>query len=864
MATYYVDFAAGSGNGGTTSTPAKDFPAITAGTPGAGDTVKIKGSPNPTLLGTASAKMGWGHAMWYSATNGFSNFTCSTTAGESTCTINSSTGGGSMVGETVEVEGNTYDKGNLNGTWKIGAMVGSMSGESATYKIEEFQATSAGTPSGSSGSWWPSTGKVLYLNSTPIKALASTGPRTSGWTAAANVTCTLEHNNNPEWSSTHKNFEHCCSDKIEIGADHGTGLAAYFQITALSDSQYEQISFQMAQHSGTYTNGLSLRLCTGSDGTGSVKSIPIDFSGNSSSWRWKPFVKDFGEALTSGGNINSVAIYVDTDEGARNFNISNIIACKASDQNDSITHKSLVGFNTTDDPYWRSPKSIRDLPDGKTRIEFFCAPLNAEPHGYQGSGRVVGFAADYTNANIYKRECIQVQDSTLDAGTDTNLHIDFNGSSGNPVTVSGGWNSDYSSQNLNHSILDYKRHKNRFYISGNYLHVEKLGVCRAHNTVQFNGTQYKVDDFIIDSQSSGFYAQGTCEKLNIVGHFYGSNTWFQSSGWRAVDSSGNNATSAHKANFNVHISGGGASSQAIYLSNSSSNYVFNKLAVRGSMYNGNLINFYNGAPFYADTLEISSATQPTHYSSTQFTLNIDNIVLKNCSYPFRVIGKSTLNAQTYTYSQDDAGYKYAWNNQALDIKDGSTATITNGPTIVDKKIKITDGKLFTNNDSITGDFSSSPIEIESGSWHKRTAGGVSGAIENFYGNGLIYPNQSIRKTASGYSWKFATQNFSNATTGSPIAIELGSIAVNASSQVTISVWCYRTNTSAIGRLKAKLNTLIGLSSDVTAITSGSVNTWEQISLNFTPTSSGYVDISLEAYDGPGYYVYFDDVAAAQA
>ena len=862
MATYYVDFEAGTGDGTAANTPAKDWNSISP-TPAGTDTIKVKGSPNPTLLGTANAKMGWGHAMWNASTNTLSNFNFSTTAGESTCTINSSNAGGSMVGETIECEGWALNQGNFNGMWKIGDMVGSMSGNSATYKIEEFQATSAGGSSGTIGTWWPATAKVLYLNSTPIKALASTGPRTNAWTAATNVTCTLDHNNSPEWSGSRRNFEHSCSDKIEIGADHETGLAAYYPITSLTDSQYEQISFQMTQISGTKTDGISLRLCTGSDGTGSVKSIPIDFTLVNNNWNWTPFVKDFEEALTSGGNINSVALYVDTDEGARTFHISNVIACKASDQDDSVTHQSLIGWNTTADPMWRTPCSIRDLPDGKTRIEFYASNIRNEPTGYNGAGRTAGFAADYTNANLYKRETIKVNDATLNANLN-GLSLNTQGGVNNPLTISGGWNSTFDTQNLDHSLLDFRYWRSGLSFSyKNDVFIEKLGQARFRtSTLFFYGNRCSVDDIILTGLA-GFYFGGSFYKLKVYGNCFSGSYWLNLASFFAIDSNGDNATSADKANFEAHVSGGGSSSNDIRVS-TTGNLVFNKLVSRGTYYNGYGLYFDAGIPTYIDTLELTSKIWPTAYNFGMNTLNIDNIILKNCARPFGVRNKSDLNCTTFTYSQTDEGYKYSWSAEALEIFEGSKATITNGPTIVDKKLKITDGTLFTENDSITGDYSSSPIAITSGSWHKRTAGGVSGAIENFYGVGLISPNQSTRKTASGYSWKFATQNFSNASSGNPIKIDLGSIAVNASSQVTIGVWCYRTHASIIGRIKVKLNTLIGLSSDTTAVTSGSINTWEQISVSFTPSASGYVDVVLEAYDGPGYDIYFDDVTATQA
>lgn len=398
----------------------------------------------------------------------------------------------------------------------------------------------------------------------------------------------------------------------------------------------------------------------------------------------------------------------------------------------------------------------------------------------------------------------------------------------------------------------------------NDVFIEKLGVVRGRNSTFFMyGDRCSADDIIATGNQTGFYFGGSFYKLKVYGNFFGSTVWLQLASFYALDSSGNNATSADKANFEAHVSGGGASPQDIYVS-TEGNIVFNKLVSRGTFYNGYGINWTATIPTYIDTLELTSKVFPVYYGFAMNTLNIDNIILKNCAKAFEVRNKSDLNSTTFTYSQTDEGYKYNWSSEILDIYEGSKATITNGPTIVDKKLKITDGTLFTENDSITGDYASSPMAITSGSWHKRTAGGVSGAIENFYGNGLIYPNTTTRHTASGTSWKFATQNFSNASSGNPIKIELGSIAVNASSQVTIGVWCYRTHASIIGRIKVKLNTLIGLSSDVTAVTSGSINTWEQITLNFTPTSSGYVEVVIEAYDGPGYDIYFDDVTATQA
>lgn len=867
MATWYVDFAAGTGDGSATNTPAGYFDAINgSNNVAAGDTIKIKGSPNPTLVGTATAYAAYGHAMWYAAST-FSNLTYSTTAGETTMTFPSSYG--NMTGRTLEMEGNTQDKGNFNGLWRVGANV---SGN--TYKIEEFQGTGSGTGSGSAGSLWDASGKVLYLDSTPVKALASTGPRTNAWTAASNVTATLDSNTSPEWSSTHRNFEHTSSDQIVISANHGTGLAAYYPITSLSSSTYQQISFQICQSSGTYTDGISLRLCTGSDGTGSVKTIPINtsYQSKSGNWRWKAVVKDFGQALNSSGNINSVALYVDTDNGARTMHISNIIACKASSANDSITHNSLIGFNTTADRFWRTIKSIRDLPDGKTRIECWTGRMNNEPTGYQGAGRIAGFAQNYSSANIYKREAIFALESNLNNNSTSLFEIasnTINGSSGSPVTISGGWNSDYSSQSLDHSIINFDRSQ-RFQINQNnsYINMSKFGVMnQQEGSFYLRCTHSELDDLIFAGNTGNSYLycyQSSFYKFKVV--FYGTgfggyafNNYYN----QFLNSSGSDATIADKDNFELFFVYSGAGSA--WGSSQYTNLVFNKLYVHGTAYNG--YGFYfqiAGDRFIVDDLRFTSGQDLFNYQMRKPVIYINNLTFYNVARPFKYYGGNDLTINNFTNTGDQTGVKYNYSDDAVEVTDGMDMTFLESLTVVNKRLKVTDGALFSKNDSITGTYASNKVVLTKGAWHKRDAGGSSGAFENFYNNGLIYPESSIRNTASGYSWKFTTVNSASATSADPLALELGTIAVNGGNKtVTVTAYVYRTSSSAYGRLKVKANNLIGLTSDVTATSSGSTSSWEQLSLTFSPSASGYADIVIEAYDGNS-NVFFDDLGVTQA
>jgi len=858
MATFYIDFENGTDADGTSVANKRN--SLLGISPSAGDTIKVVGSPNPTLVGTASAKMAYGFPHWNK--NSFGTITYSTTKGETTI---SSLDSNLETGDTIQITSNTNGQ-NINGTWRI-----TSTSTSGTYKIDEFTGTSATT--GTGGGWWPSTSKCLYLDSTPIINLASTGQRSSAWTAAANVTCSLDENNSPEWASSgRRTWEHARSDKIVIGTDHGTGLAAYYPITELTGNTYEQISLYGMQASGTRSDGgLSLRLCTNNDGTGSVKTIPINFK-SSENGLWRPFVKDFDESLTSDGNIKSVALYVDTDDGAKTIHLSNIIGCKAADQNDSITHFSLIGWNTTADPVWRPIETITALSSGKTRITFPTSTIKAEHVGYYAAGRSAGFAADYSSANIYKRETCKMQDTVLASHTQpVGISSSWGGgTAGNETTIQGGWNSDFTSQNLDHSIVDHKWWYHGCNLSAQHIKFEKMGIARLGHKLAFGGDNQFVDDFISAGSGGrsqyGIHIVGSKKKLILNAYVCcGAYGLYWENG-KCIVSNGDNATTADKANYKVGIYGGiGSSNYFMYIGNTSNHLMLDELVLRGCGYFSHSMRFQDS---WAGTCYVNNFKQSSQYNGVQTengkTIDIKNWENKNISNsPLYLYKGAVLNATTFT-DVNGSGYKYQPSVDSIRIDGSSIAKFTNGPAITDRRVYALNGVLFSDNDNFTGTYASNPMYIAVGSWHKRNANQVSGAFENVYKNGFIYPNTSIRKTASGYSWKFTTQNSSNATTTDPLSLDLGAIAVNASALVTVKVWTYRTHSDAKGRIKIKANTLIGLAVDQTTETSGNINEWVEITKTFTPTTAGFADISLEGYGGSGQHVYFDDLTITQA
>jgi hypothetical protein len=143
--------------------------------------------------------------------------------------------------------------------------------------------------------------------------------------------------------------------------------------------------------------------------------------------------------------------------------------------------------------------------------------------------------------------------------------------------------------------------------------------------------------------------------------------------------------------------------------------------------------------------------------------------------------------------------------------------------------------------------------------HDNTAGNH----QIFCDGGLINSNSSVRHTASGISWAMAPTSTNRSVTY-PLNLSIAKIAVAASALVTVTVWMRRTNTGLTMTLMCKGGQIGGVAADVTASMAAAADTWEQLTITFTPNESGVVEILAQAYGGTTYTGYVDDMAVSQA
>ena len=705
-----------------------------------GDTIRIMGSSAPTSLGQT--------AVWTSqALQATKAITSSTNATPIAITCTSH---GYSTGDTVVINSHTTNT-NANGTWEI------TSTGANTFTLDGSVGNGVGG----------ATGTVRLRNNTRVKLatavtqnIASTGPGRAAWVASANVTTGIGTNK-----------EHASSDSIVIAAGFTTGLAAYWALPSTLDlSGYQQVSFWVQQNGGNLgaAGSVDIRLCSDAAGVTAVNTISIPALPATS--RWMPVTVDLGTNL--GSSIQSIAFYVNTDNGTQNFLLNNIIACKASSAADSLTLTSLIGKNTTGETFWgiQSINSTRVMLDADTS----GAPQFSTVRGYYGTSETV---------TTWKRETIKLGPA---ASASTALQtIQESGTDGSPITYSGGWDrTAMSTQNLEtwldgvngngipinlininwisfskisasrfNTIVSASTSRNLIFLFGT------LSNCNAGlDTNLASGPVAVTVDFSISHANNALSLPSDGKCTAVVNYFVGSSA-------RALDVGGARG---------CVVKGGTASALVANCGNipfTSNDSIFNELKIQDMIINTN------------NTLNVWSSLS----NSTIYIVNCDT------DYSPAVSFANFKEGVAYIHKDDKAP------TASRILMEGATIL-----TAVDQ-----------------------------------------------------------RHTASGVSWKIQPTSTTARNTFRPVTLSLAKVACSANNLVTIKAWMYRDNSGLTMRLVCKGGQIAGVASDViSSVTTTSA--WEEETITFTPTETGVVEITAEAWGGTTYSGWVDDMTISQA
>lgn len=128
--------------------------------------------------------------------------------------------------------------------------------------------------------------------------------------------------------------------------------------------------------------------------------------------------------------------------------------------------------------------------------------------------------------------------------------------------------------------------------------------------------------------------------------------------------------------------------------------------------------------------------------------------------------------------------------------------------------------------------------------------------------GLIRPQTAVRYSNSGYAWALSpTSDYRKEDY--PLDLSVAKIAVNANGLVTIKAWMRRTSVGLSFRLRIKGGQIAGVTNDVISYMTASADIWQQVTLSFTPTEVGVVELLAECWGGTSFTGYIDDLSVTQ-
>jgi hypothetical protein len=722
-------------------------------------------------------------------------------------------------------------------------------------------ASAAPTDTGQTATWTDGSKTVTLTTA----ATADIAQATTAWTAMTNVTTT---------TSTSRKIG-ATSSSISPAAAFTTGLAAYFATGTLNLSAYQQVSFWIKMTSGvTSADGdISIALCSDTAGATPVNTISIPQIKSTN--QWCCITVNTGSAL--GSAIQSIGFYVNVDRAAQTFLINNILACKASSSVDSITLSSLISKNTTNEPWWQI-----DSISGTTISLMQMMNADLSTNQMQGYSGITG------SAELYKREPIILPSSLTDSvSTGTTFgSVGWAGTAGSPITISGGWDTTaMSSQTGQTYIASYIGNGYGMYMQAIYNTVSNINLYKFSSsfvTVALNIT------LTADNMSSTNYAvyigatgYVNNQNINVTNLLQSTSAAYAINGLSNSTITIVNAVMCYAQV--LYISGKNSGIQGTSFLSPYNTITVTNVRRNGTVSGASITNsaiFLNGLQNSTVTIDKAEYNGGPNLgiSPTTSAITCNNNVIKFTSS----LGNPTVATMPSIYVYNGinniinlTGVSVSGSNFAVMVDGSSITNIVNG-TIAGTTAAIAvynNAQLRLLNTAYTGTaysfINASTTVPDSGTIFWQNYNGTANDNRIYYAAsvGQIVTDTTTRHTASGVSWKMTlptTAGVISPTANFPLSLPVATIACNSSTLVTVTIWIYRTSTSATVKLFCAGGQILGVASDISVSAAGSANTWEQLTLTFTPTQQGVVQLQVQTYGTTSASVYVDDFSVSQA
>jgi len=649
----------------------------------------------------------------------------------------------------------------------------------------------------------------------------------TAWTASPNVTCSAD-------TSVYRTSTGSASQVI-AGA-FTTGLAAYFDLGSSQNySAFQGITLWVHATSAIGSGVLSIRLCSDALGVTTVDTLAIPaMPGNS---QWQPIWIDKGSAL--GSSIRSIALYADSDPGSITVKFDNISTVKASGA-DSLSLRSLIGKNTAGEHWW----PIRSI-NGTTVILDDAVNMTAgnTPKGYVGTTETV---------TAYQRLAILPPN-----GTPENHLVMDSGTSGNPITFSCGWNRADMSTQTGYSYFDgCNGNQNGFNFNGQtFVTIDRWFGVRWSTAMVTTASDSVIGTCgAIASNSTGLNISGNPSRVTI--------TEFSSIGSNGT--SINLTSNALSATTITAYSGNGTGIAFEGRGIAIATLKAEQFTTTAILFSGTNINNVT-----LDTVEASNSATGLSFAINVMDLRIKTLTCASnsgtglspsCGLNNRIdVATLTGNGTAMALSAT------TFINGALVIgsltTSGNTTVISTG---------VLQGVLYIGSSSFA---EATPITFSgtgyaSGRIVVQNYDGVAGDHRTFYSNGsagaTVIAEAATRHTASGLAWKFTLQSATFVTPSFPIVYPVARVAVAANLFTTVTLWTRRAATTVTGTLRCRGGQLAGVPSDLTASSAAAIDTWEVLTISFTPTEAGVMEFDFLMSGAAAADLFIHDFNAQQA
>lgn len=605
--------------------------------------------------------------------------------------------------------------------------------------------------------------------------------------------------------------------RIQFGSGAGTGKMWYYKLDSTLDlSSYQQLSMIYGSRSSDSLNNTShMRVCLCTDETGDTVAHSIEIPGFATKGH-HPVVKDFGTNLNSA--IKSVALYCDTNVGTEDIRLSNIVACPASSNASSFTHQHLIGKNTSDEPAWWRPSQIEEdhiiygQPVGND-MDYTSGVMHDVANSWYGLPTNTSALYKIQPYYVYQNNT----DLTLSEAQKYLVYVRGRSTATAPndtwqdcvTKITGGWNTTDMSTQDSISWTGYGlRNQNVFEIreeNNSAVELSRFGYLNIHGTqlARISGHGSSIGELHFGQQTSGYISNQMQTKI-VCDKLY-----YTSAGF--IGFSNGAQYKGHNYESNLHIK-----DMRIY---GHGQNAFGQLDVPG-------------VGLMIDSMEVYGCRyllQSQHRNGQRFPTHIKNLKAKNIE---SLLGSNPThvcihNSEISKIEQE--AYEHPASQRSLGA--GNFTTF-------------------------------------------RNYNGVAGDHRMYWQWGNVKSETSVRHGTTGIAWAFRpTKSFGGAnskgslsanTEKRPLFIEVAKFFAVANKQVTCKAYFRRDNTDLNMRLMALHGrSYPALSQDYSASVTAAVDTWQEVTLTFTPVHDGEVSITAEAWKGNSYTGYVDSVTVTQ-